>query len=60
MAMGTRCQCSEEEGSLWLLRCCRAEGWGIPGKGALEARAPVSSFVSAQQPAGLCGRRVNP
>ena len=35
-------------------------GWGTPDKGVLEPQAPVSSFVSAQQLAGLGHRRVNP
>ena len=57
MATGTCCHCSEKEGSPWLLRCFRAEGWGTPDRGLLEPRAHVSGLVSAQQ---LCDRRVNP
>lgn len=35
MAIGTRCQCSEEEGSRWLLGFW-AKGWGTLDKGAPE------------------------
>ena len=62
MAMGTRCQCTEEEGSRWLLGCCRAEGVGRPRQGRLNPKTPVSSFVGAGswQTSGLCDRRVSP